>query len=321
MTARRCLFALALAVGLAAGAARAQGDSDTSDGGVGGVLVQPVSPGGREDLWRGHVVQTPEGDRTAATYAPDGAVSEGQRPALVIVLHGNGGSGMTVAEATGFHDLAAREGFVVAFPNALGGSWNYVRGLPGYPEAPDDVAFLTDLARDLEARYGTDPHRRYVAGYSNGGFMAQRLACDAPGAFAAFVSVSAGGFAGLDAICPEGAAGSIALMHGTADANVPWGGLPVEVPGGVVHVTWPIPTTFAWWAERAGCTLPAIRTELAGNPSAGIDDVVVFSLEDCSNDRVIALYGLRGGGHGWPTGDHFDATRAAWAFLRAQSGP
>ena len=276
--------------------------------------------------WAAHVVAAPEGDRAVAVYAPAAAVEAAEAlPALVLVLHGNGGSGMALAEATRFAELAAHEGFVAAFPDGLGGSWNYVRGVPGYPADPDDAAFLTGLAHELEGLYGTDPQRRYVVGYSNGGFMAQRLACDAPDVFAAFVAVAAGGFAGLDAICPTAVPASVALMHGTADDNVPWDGLPVEVPGGVVHITWPIPTTFAWWAERADCTLPAARTELAGNPAAGIDDVIVFSLEDCANGRVVALYGLRGGGHAWPTDwgldsrSGFDATRAAWAFLREQT--
>ena len=323
--------------------------------GLGFGFAQPVPPapqdatpavplpglaGVGEEGWAAHVVATPEGDRPVAVFAPQSAVEAGDaRPALVLVLHGNGGSGMGVAEATGFAELAAREGFVAAFPDALGGSWNYVRGVPGYPEEPDDAEFLTDLARDLERLYGTDPRRRYVAGYSNGGFMAQRLACDAPELFAAFVSVSAAGFAGLDAVCPAAVPASVALMHGTSDDNVPWNGLPVEVPGGVVHITWPVPTTFAWWAERAECALPAARTELAGNAAAGIDDVIVFSLEECADGRVVALYGLRGGGHAWPRSPGpdagaasssrsepggppgFDATLAAWAFLRSQTLP
>lgn len=267
------------------------------------------------------------GERAALVFVPPslGAApeasgdSEVHPPALLFVLHGNGGNGAGMASATRFHEFADRERIVVAYPDGLAGAWNCVRGIPGYPETPDDVSFLADMAAELERVYGTDPERTYVVGYSNGGFMARRLACDAPDRFAAFVAVAAGGFAGLDGICTPAAPVSIAFVHGTADTNVPWGGLPVPVPGGFVELTWPLPATFAWWAERAACDPPAIRTELAGNPAAGVDAVIVFTLERCAHRRVVALFGLRGGGHAWPTGSGFDASLAAWSFVRDQT--
>lgn len=269
------------------------------------------------DGWQRVEIHTPEGARSVLVYAPEGP----ERRPLVVVLHGNGGSGAGIASLTGFVELASREGFVVAFPDGPSGTWNYVQGIPGYPTEPDDAAALLAVTAALEAASGTDPDRRYVVGYSNGGFMAQRLACVAPHAFAGFVSVAAGGFAGLDALCPGDAAVSIALVHGTADTNVPWGGLPVEVPGGTVHLTWPIPTTFAWWAERAACSPPALRSVLPGDPELGVDEVIVFTLASCAGERTVALFGLRGGGHAWPAGEAFDAAEAAWRFLRDQRAP
>lgn len=260
-------------------------------------------------------LETADGPRTYRIFAPTTADAAPEAPALVVVLHGNGGDGAQIAAVSGFDAVAAREGFVVAYPDGLRGSWNYVRGIPGYPEAPDDAAFLRALVARVQAERGADPARTYVVGYSNGGFMAQRLLCEAPEAFAGAVSVSAAGFAGLERLCEGAPPRSLALMHGTLDENVPWDGLPVSAPGGAVLITWPVATTFAWWAERAACATPAARAELPPDPALRVSSVVVLRLDRCGGGQALALYALVGGGHAWPRGATFDGARQAWRFL------
>ena len=266
-----------------------------------------------------HVLDTAAGPRTYRLTVPPSATERETRPPLVVVLHGNGGTGVRIAGWSAFDAEAERNGFVVAYPDALRGAWNYVRGIPGYPETPDDTAFLRSLVARVHADQGTDPHRTFVVGYSNGGFMAQRLLCEAAGDFAGAVAVSAAGFAGLEGLCATAPPRSLALMHGTADTNVPWDGLPVDVPGGTVLITWPVPTTFAWWAERAGCRPPAVRTERPRDAGLGATSIAILELDDCAGGHRVALVALVGGGHAWPRGATFDGAREAWRFL-AQIG-
>lgn len=266
---------------------------------------------------RSYRVQVPEavGEPIAGSEVAAGP------PALLLALHGNGGDGARMADLSGLGALAVREGFVVVYPDGLDRTWNYVRGVRGYPDAPDDVAFLTAVVESVEAEFGTDRRRRYVVGYSNGGFMAQRLACATQDVFAGFVSVAAAGFAGMETVCAGAWASSVALVHGTADRNVPWEGLQAAVPNGSVFLAWPVPDTLAFWAGRADCAGPVAREVLPGDAVAGIQDVVLLRLDACRDGRRVALFGVRGGGHAWPAGPGFDATAAAWSFLRELTAP
>jgi polyhydroxybutyrate depolymerase len=53
----------------------------------------------------------------------------------------------------------------------------------------------------LSETLNIDPGRRYFVGISNGGFMAQRIACDTRVRCAAFASVGAGRYAALPENC------------------------------------------------------------------------------------------------------------------------
>lgn len=55
----------------------------------------------------------------------------------------------------------------------------------------DDIAFFRAMAAQLVQAFGADPRRLYVAGFSNGGEMAGRLATEASTQFAAFAVAAA----------------------------------------------------------------------------------------------------------------------------------
>ena len=60
-------------------------------------------------------------NRTYLVHAPAGL----DRPnGLVLNLHGAGMTGGAQAAATNFNAVADQHGFVVAYPNGFGGSWN-----------------------------------------------------------------------------------------------------------------------------------------------------------------------------------------------------
>ena len=51
----------------------------------------------------------------------------------------------------------------------------------------DDIAFIDELIDQIDDDFCIDTRRRYVIGFSNGGMMTQRLACDMTDSFAAVV--------------------------------------------------------------------------------------------------------------------------------------
>ncbi len=220
---------------------------------------------------------------------------------LVIALHGRFGSGADMEALTRFDDLADREGFIVAYPDGIEGEWNFVRDVPGYDMTQDDTAFLVALVEHIADSYAVDRARVYLVGFSNGGFMAQRAACENPAPFAAFASVSAAGFGGMFEVCPEtsDAAAPILLMNGTADTNIPWEGTPITRSGRTIYLTYPVAQTLGYWATFNGCPADAETTDVPPADEAAATQVRILTLK-CPAETAVQLYGIIGGGHNWP---------------------
>ena len=239
---------------------------------------------------------------------------------LIIALHGRTGTGAGMAELTGFNQLAEREDVVVLYPDAANGEWNYTMGIPGYPaDAPDDVAFLDVLVQKVAKTLSIDLKRLYVAGFSNGGFMAQRLACNAPGRYAAFASVAAAGFGGMAETCPGSRPLKFLFIHGTADSNVPWNGLTREFGGQAVPLLYSVPQTLEFWANYMGCSADLKSTDLPPINKNPQTDVRLLTFTGCPAGGHLALYAVAGGKHTWPgTGpelSELEATAAIWRFF------
>jgi polyhydroxybutyrate depolymerase len=108
---------------------------------------------------------------------------------------------------------------------------------------------------------------------SNGGLLAQRLACALAGRIAAVASVAgAVPFSGCEARVP------ILLVHGTDDPILPFAGARESE---------------AQWAARDGCK--ASRREVLHQ-----GDALCEAREGCVAD--VELCTIEGGGHAWPGG-------------------
>src|SRR5438093_7637142 len=81
---------------------------------------------------------------------------------VVLELHGSGGTSAGQARTSGFEDVAAREGFVVASLQADGGRWN----VPVSENRPDDVAYVGNVIDDMAAQLCIDKTRVYATGFS-----------------------------------------------------------------------------------------------------------------------------------------------------------
>ena len=138
------------------------------------------------------------------------------RPAMV-VLHGLRSNAVDVAREYGFSDLADRDGVLVAYPEGVRRSFN--AGLccgEAVTAGVDDVGFLAAVVADLRAR---GAGRVSVVGFSNGGMMAYRLACERPG-----LVDTVGVFSGTLEI-PRCDGRITALhLHGADDPVVPYDG-------------------------------------------------------------------------------------------------
>jgi polyhydroxybutyrate depolymerase len=228
-------------------------------------------------------------------------------PALVIVLHSSMGTGQQARQVFGydFDVLADRHRFIVAYPNGVDGHWNEAKARGPFVakrEHVDDVAFLHALVDDLAARYAVDRAQVLVAGVSNGGSMALRLALETPEFARAYAAV----VASLPA--PENMAASethrpvsVLLMNGTADPFNPWNGGDV-----VLHGVWgnrgPVvstPSSIDYFRGLAGLNGPPEVTALSDLDASDGSTVERMLWRGAGQHRV-ALYTVEGGGHGAP---------------------
>jgi polyhydroxybutyrate depolymerase len=97
----------------------------------------------------------------------------------------------------------------------------------------DDVGFLTGMVDKLVREIGVDPDRVFAVGSSRGGFMAFRLALEAPSRFRAVAAVSANVPSPENFRCKPAhlATSSVIIMNGTEDPLVPFDGGSVSLFG------------------------------------------------------------------------------------------
>ena len=133
------------------------------------------------------------------TYTPRRAAPAAGWP-LVLFFHGGSDNPAEAAEMTKLHELAEREGFIVAYPwgtNRCG--WNSAME----PGEADDADFCGRLIDYMLAHAPVDPERVYMTGFSNGAAMAQTVALLYPEKVAALFHIDSnwpGKYGGYQAV-------------------------------------------------------------------------------------------------------------------------
>jgi poly(3-hydroxybutyrate) depolymerase len=169
--------------------------------------------------------------------------SNGTVPVLIILHFGTGNMqssrvfGRTL-EKDPWLQLAEQYGYLVLSPNAarskrngmgyetkrfFGNDWNdYYGGRNQNVAKVDDVGFLSALVEwSIQNRNG-DRSRIYIAGFSNGGTMVQRMIVERPTLFAATAAYAAN-LPDFDVPLPTHGT-PLLLMFGTEDARMPYNG-------------------------------------------------------------------------------------------------
>jgi poly(3-hydroxybutyrate) depolymerase len=160
--------------------------------------------------------QTYEGrPRSFVLHVPGGLLAPAP---LVVALHAHSQTTDSIRAYSELERLADQEGFVVAFPSGVAGSWN-AGGCCG-PSQADDVAFLDEVIALARTRAAIDEDRIGFTGSSNGAFMALHYACERSDT-AASVAVVSGAY--VSACAPADPVPVLAL-HGQLDSVVPLAG-------------------------------------------------------------------------------------------------
>lgn len=237
-------------------------------------------------------------ERTYLLRAPE-RVDESAPLPLLLVIHGAGGNASKAENATAMTDLAGADGFIVAYPNGTQAAdvegefaWN-AGACCATPvrDNIDDVKFIMAAIADIQAQQPVDTERIYVSGFSNGGMLSYRLACERPGFFAG-VAVIAGALNVPD--CAASAT-SVLMIHGTADATVPYTGGATNERTAARFGQWTnasFTDAVDYWSATDGCGQVPFRS---------IDGAITrLSFDGCADDTTLEVVTIADGGHRWP---------------------
>lgn len=216
---------------------------------------------------------------------------------LLFDIHGLTSTMEAQARSTGSRNLADEEGFVVVHPQGLLRNWNAGDCCAFANETKDDVKFFREMIRVISSDYVcVDASRVYSMGMSNGGFMSQKLACEAGDLIAAIAPV-----AGVISF-PCNATRQVPYLetHGTADLLVPYEGSPADVLGFES-----VQTSLDFWLDHNNCNPNVFRT------SEPRDDTECVEYLECDLGPAAKLCTVTDGSHVWPD----FATEVNWDFL------
>ncbi|MBX3221577.1 MAG: dienelactone hydrolase family protein [Labilithrix sp.] len=234
-------------------------------------------------------------DREASIHVP--AVHDGVRPLpLVLVLHPlllTRKDMRKLVKVERFAD-APDHGFIALFPDGVGRSWNAGECCgKAKDRSLDDVGFIRELVEHVASRWCVDRSRIYAMGFSNGAFLAHRLACELPGGLRAIAPV-AGTLGIAESSCKPPHPTPVLQIHGTEDELVPFAGGSPKIPRGTSFGTFASPSaTTAFWVKANGCGA-------AGAPYYAEGEVSCVRHDGCRGGASVGLCTVAGGGHQWP---------------------
>ena len=246
------------------------------------------------------------GERPTLLLTPKGV--EGPLP-LIVSLHGYGGEASAHDWYFGLSERVEAYGFALITPqgttdgrgNAFWNATDYCCNFDG--SDVDDAGYIASLID--EARGLLDIGDVHVVGYSNGGFMAYRLACDGLDGLVAIASLAGSSFSD-ETRCDGAAPVSVLQIHGDEDLDIPYEGTlgqgySAEYPGAE--------ELLRRWARRAGCDIEAVaeleRMDL-DRILEGAETRVQRVRDGCADGVTVELWTIEGGDHGpffqddWP---------------------
>ncbi|WP_462114797.1 extracellular catalytic domain type 1 short-chain-length polyhydroxyalkanoate depolymerase, partial [Lysobacter xanthus] len=241
------------------------------------------------------------GRRDYRLYLPVGYDPDGERRALVLMLHGCTQSAEDFAIGTRMNALADRHGFLVAYPQQIGKAnhakcWNWFRPEDQRGDA-GEPSVLAGIALQVAQDHRVDPRRIFAAGLSAGAAMAVILGRTHPDLIRAI-----GVHSGLPFASAHDVASAFATMQGRAAPGAASNG--ADVPMIVFHgdadrtVAPSNADALEAQARRADWRV----TDEQGRSAAGQAWSRRIAVDDTGAPRF-ERWTLHGAGHAWSGGD------------------
>lgn len=230
--------------------------------------------------------------REYMVLTPD-TYSGSQKYPLVIYLHTHGNpveddwNNIELSQYADSHD------FMVVYPRAIRAIWNSGFGDRIGRGGPDvnDVGFIDALIDTLDTNYNLDLERIYTVGWSNGGFMAYKLACQLSHRIAAVAVVGGALSTNTLAECNPHRPVPILHIHGTRASWVP-------IEGAIGWES--VDQTLNFWISFNACEKVEITTleDLDLTDDLSVEKI---TYSDCTDNSNVIYFKRIGGGNYWPT--------------------
>ncbi len=246
--------------------------------------------------------------RKFAVHTPPSYEYEKKIP-MVIVLHGGGGNNKQVAEQTKMNETADKYGFIVAYPEGIGGkfhTWNAGACCgKAKDKNVDDVVFISKMIDEMARLYNIDKKRVYSTGLSNGAMMSYRLSCELSDKITAIAPVAA---QNTTIPCNANRAVPTIHFHGTADICARYDG--GECGGCFADIFKSIGIKVKkrlWECQPVLDTIENRAKEFSCDAIPEIvyskGDVTCQRWENCLGGAEVELCSIKNGGHNWPGKD------------------
>lgn len=247
------------------------------------------------------------------------AGSPGRRLPLIVFLHGLGASGELARTALRLDALAQKLGFAYVAPTGPKDSHGRSYFNAGLrccdldAARPNHVAELSALLERLKTNPTLDATRFYLAGFSNGGFMADRMICDRAELIAATVNIAGMG-PGSDELCSPARAVPRLKVHGDADQSVPFTGGHLLGQASLPNLD-SVESDQARWARRNQCSGVSRPQGAARDLVASLPGAETQSSGYSGCRQPVELWTIQGGKH--MTGNSTGLLEAAIGWVLA----
>lgn len=260
------------------------------------------------------------GTSRSYTYYVPANLPANQAVPLVFVLHGTTQTGNGIMDISNFNELADANQFVVVYPDGVGNAWNVGIGAAG--SDADDLGFIELLVETFTNNYNIDSSRLYSCGFSAGGYMSYRLACESSFCFAAVGSVGGTMNESIVSACNPLFSSSVICIHGTSDLVVSYDGSAIAGNS--------VPQVLQFWSTELGCdAVPSIEN-LPNISFIDFSSVERHTYLNCSGELDLIHLKVIGGGHQWPGTDallggigvvnqDINASAEIWNFFSSKS--
>ncbi len=229
-------------------------------------------------------------NRFVYLHIPDGYSADVSYP-LLLVFHGSGDSGAAFQQHSGIDKKADQQGFIVAYPSSRGSNW--AEGCDCTQadiDGVDDVGLVDEIIDIIDDDYSLNRDRVFAAGYSQGAFFTQRLACERSSTFKGVASISGMMSSPMASSCQPEVGLDVLLMHGTDDGSVPITGFQ---SGGYQSLS--SYETMLFWREANDCPL-GLERQTYDDTDLSRD---VRSIGQCRDNSQVRMDEILEGRHQW----------------------